>query len=338
MSQGSIPIVSVIMPAYNAERYIVEAIDSILCQSFSNFELIVINDGSIDNTEKIILDYAACDCRVVYLKNEANRGICVTLNKGLDAARGKYIARMDADDISLPQRLEKQVKFMDAHHDVAVCGSDIVVFGDGIEPYTFAMVADPDQCSAGLLFNSCFAHPSVMWRAQIMHNEHLRYDNNSSGFEDFQLWWVFARYGKLCNLSVPLLKYRKHKNQITNNYSNKVKEKLYDFCFQRYGEFGVPLGDNESAVVNDYSLGCFDRFNVDKFLTFAGILRRVVNQNKYPIITSKKAMKIVAARAIAYTIYQSPQLSNHKIQCFVREYCKGMIPTIMFLKYIKACF
>lgn len=114
------------MPAYNAEKYLREAIDSILAQTFTDFELIIINDGSTDFTKDIILSYT--DQRIRYIENEQNSGICVTLNKGLDAARGRYIARMDSDDISLPRRLEVQVQYMDSHPEIGVAGTDIEIF------------------------------------------------------------------------------------------------------------------------------------------------------------------------------------------------------------------
>ena len=118
MQKRSVPGVSVVMPAYNAAKYIKEAIDSILAQTYRDFEFIIVNDGSTDNTKEIILSYS--DPRIVYIENEQNSGICVTLNKGLDAAKGRYIVRMDSDDIALPQRLEVQVRYMDANPVVGV--------------------------------------------------------------------------------------------------------------------------------------------------------------------------------------------------------------------------
>ena len=105
------PLVSVLMAVYNGEKYLLEAIESILNQTYTNFEFLIINDGSTDSTEEIILSYS--DQRIRYIKNEQNLKLIASLNKGLDLAKGKYIARMDADDISLPDRLEKQVNFLE---------------------------------------------------------------------------------------------------------------------------------------------------------------------------------------------------------------------------------
>ena len=113
-------LISIILPAYNAEKYLKEAIDSILAQTYTNFELIVINDGSTDKTEEIILSYQ--DSRIRYIKNEKNLKLIRTLNKGIGLAKGKYIARMDADDISLPHRLKEEVEFMEAHPNIGEIG------------------------------------------------------------------------------------------------------------------------------------------------------------------------------------------------------------------------
>ena len=115
------------MPAYNAEKYINEAIDSILAQTFTDFEFIIIDDGSTDSTCAIVESYS--DSRIRFFKNEHNLGVAATLNRGLDLARGEYIARMDADDISLPTRFEKQAAYMDSHPDVVVCGTGVECFG-----------------------------------------------------------------------------------------------------------------------------------------------------------------------------------------------------------------
>ena len=128
MEERPVPSISVVMPAYNAEKYLREDIDSILAQTYDDFEFIIINDGSIDRTKEIILSYS--DPRIVYIENEQNSGICVTLNKGLDTAKGRYIVRMDSDDIALPQRLEIQVRYMDANPDVGVAGSMVERFYD----------------------------------------------------------------------------------------------------------------------------------------------------------------------------------------------------------------
>ena len=121
------PTISIVMPVYNCENYLHEAIKSILEQTYTDFEFIIINDGSEDNSEDIILSYA--DPRIIYIKNDKNMKIVKTLNKGISLSRGKYIARMDADDICYRDRLEKQLSFMEKHKDIDLCGSYAQNFG-----------------------------------------------------------------------------------------------------------------------------------------------------------------------------------------------------------------
>lgn len=149
------PKVSVVMPAYNAEKYIGESIKSILNQTFIDFEFIIINDGSRDRTKEIILSYS--NDRIVYLENEINSGIVVTLNKGLEYATGEYIARMDADDIAVAERLEKQIEFMEENKDVGVLGTGICIFGEDVQEQARVFTTNPEQLKAELIFNSCIA-------------------------------------------------------------------------------------------------------------------------------------------------------------------------------------
>ena len=179
------PKVSVVMPAYNAEAYIGAAMESILSQSFGDFEFLILNDCSTDGTEAIIKSYD--DPRIVYLKNEKNLGVAATLNKGLAAAQGEYIARMDADDFSLPQRFEKQVAYLDAHPEVAVLGTQVQFFSDRGDGEPFCYLGSPAQLKIDLLFASAIAHPSVMLRRQVI-LDMGGYDRQFEGLEDYELW------------------------------------------------------------------------------------------------------------------------------------------------------
>src|SRR5690606_13489679 len=146
-------LISVVLPAYNAELYIKEAIDSVLAQTFTNFELIILNDGSTDKTEEIILSYQ--DSRIVYVKNEHNLGLIGTLNKGMALAKGKYIARMDADDICFPERFEKQVAFLEKNKEYIICGTSAYRFYKNISDKTaFNPPLADNNIRVRLFFNS----------------------------------------------------------------------------------------------------------------------------------------------------------------------------------------
>ena len=190
--------ISVVMPAYNAEKYIGQAIESILNQTYSNFEFIIINDGSNDKTKEVILSYK--DDRIIYLENERNSGIVVTLNKGLEKANGEYIARMDADDIAEPNRFEKQIKYLDKNIEIDVLGSGICTFGENIKSKKRLFTTNADQLKAELIFSSCIAHPTVMIRKNILEKYNLKYDLNFAGAEDYCLWWEIAKVSKIADI------------------------------------------------------------------------------------------------------------------------------------------
>lgn len=217
------PKISVIMPAYNAEKYIAEAIDSILGQTFGDFEFIILNDCSSDRTEEIILSYD--DPRIVYLKNERNLGVAATLNRGLAMAKGEYIARMDADDISLPERFAKQVAYLDGHPAVAVLGTNLEAFDQtGVLRYGWS-ATDPDQMRIDLLFSCGLAHPSVMMRRSVT-AELGGYDPAFEGLEDYELWCRVARKYDVTTLPDILFRYRMHGGQVTKNPSAKYQQRL----------------------------------------------------------------------------------------------------------------
>lgn len=217
------PTISVIMPAYNAEATIKESIDSILSQTYRDFELIVINDGSRDDTERIIKSYK--DSRIKLLNNGINRGLIYSLNRGINSATGDLLARMDADDISLPQRFEKQVAcFLHNPHLIA-CGTKIEYFGNTKLPSGkyITKVSDKDNKEL-LLFTACFAHPTVMLRRDILIQYNLSYDEKFKNCEDYKFWIDLMEYGEFYNIPEILLMYRQSDTQITHAGNSLLKE------------------------------------------------------------------------------------------------------------------
>lgn len=239
------PTVSVVMPAYNAEKYICEAIDSILCQTYTDFEFIIINDCSTDRTEEIILSY--CDSRIVYLKNERNLGVAMSLNRGLEIARGEFIARMDADDISMPQRLEKQIDFMMRKSNVAVLGSDIAIFNDKGTLQTGWSSDSPSRMKVDLFFSCGLAHPSVMMRHDVI-KELGGYDPDYNGLEDYELWCRVIEKYDITTLPDVLLKYRIHESQVTKNPTAEYGERFRKLKMRQLSQLGIdPMCDTANA-------------------------------------------------------------------------------------------
>ena len=194
------PKVSVIMSVYNGERYLRQAIESILGQSFGDFESIIVNDGSTDSSRAIVTSYT--DPRILLVDNELNMGLTRSLNRGLRLARGEYVARQDADDISLSQRLEKQVEFLDAHPNVALIGTWGTIINDQGQGVSLCRhPCGSSQIRWSLLFRNAFMHGSVMFRrARVL--EDVGYHDETLPFaQDYDLWSRIAYRLHVRNLS-----------------------------------------------------------------------------------------------------------------------------------------
>ena len=203
------PMISVVMPVFNAEKYLDEAIESILNQTYKDFEFIIINDGSTDKSLKIIEKYKTQDERIVLISRE-NRGLIASLNEGIEKARGKYIARMDADDISLPQRFEKQVELVEIEN-LDICGGHYFLIQENSS--INGLILTPrshDMCILSLVSKVPFAHPSVMMRKSFLDEQELKYGQSEYKFaEDFDLWMrLFKESAVFGNIDDVILKYR----------------------------------------------------------------------------------------------------------------------------------
>lgn len=235
----SSPMISVVMPVYNAEKYIAEAIESILNQTYSDFEFIIIDDGSNDNSYQILQSYAVKDDRIKLYRNDINLKLPKTLNFGIEQAQGKYIARMDADDISLPERFAKQIEFMESHPDVGVCGTWFKEFKDNdinsIVRTSTNHASDTEMLKIQLLFGGCFiAHPTVMIRNTVIHSH--RYDISLGGdAEDYELWNRLINLDyKFINIPTVLLHYRKTEKQTSVTSQSGIKSTTFNIIYANY--------------------------------------------------------------------------------------------------------
>jgi len=219
------PLVSVVMPAYNAEKYISEAIESILNQTFKDFEFIIIDDGSTDRTWEIIQEYAKKDERIVPLKNEKNLKTTVTLNKGVDLSKGKYLVRMDADDWSYPDRIQEQFEFMEKNPEIAVSGGSIEVCDENLMIKNKRKYPLSDNEIRKKIFRyNPFAHPSIILRKNKV-LEVGKYDEKLPLTQDYDLYFRLGNVGKLANLSNVLLKLRTHTDSSSLSQS-KLQERI----------------------------------------------------------------------------------------------------------------
>lgn len=219
-------LISVILPVYNGEKYLAEAIESILNQTYINFEFIIINDGSKDNSLEIIRKYEKQDSRIIIISRE-NRGLIVTLNEGIENSKGKYIARMDQDDISLPIRFEEQVSVLESDKKIVVCGSLINIFGEIRKSKIGKYYIEDKEIKANLLISCCFAHPSVMIRRDTLIENNIYYNENFPNAEDYYLWTQLAKVGNFANIGKVLLNYRFLNTSMTR-LAEKESEKRFN--------------------------------------------------------------------------------------------------------------
>ncbi len=204
-------LVSVILPVYNAELYVRESIQSILNQSFSDFELIVLNDGSTDASERVILEFQ--DERIKYVKNETNLKLIDTLNLGLKLAQGKYIARIDADDVAFPFRFEKQITFLENNPDFGLVGSFAECFGDTNEILKY--VEEDQDIRFAILTHNPFIHSTIMVLSTVLKENNLAYKKDQLHVEDYDLWIQLLTFTKSKLIPECLIKYRVHENQVS---------------------------------------------------------------------------------------------------------------------------
>jgi glycosyltransferase involved in cell wall biosynthesis len=219
-NSGVSPSVSVLMPCYNAEKYLAEALASILNQTYTDFEVIAIDDCSSDRTPEILRHFSEQDKRVKVYRNSENLKLIKTLNRGVTLCSGKYIARMDSDDIALPERLEKEVAFLDEHADYGIVSCQFSTFRDGsAKLYPYQNPTKFEELQAYLLFKSGICHPASMIRKTVFTELGLRFEEQYLHVEDYALWSKALYLTKLGNVGgKPLLLYRVHKSQVSSLY------------------------------------------------------------------------------------------------------------------------
>jgi len=210
------------MSVYNGARYLLEAVDSILGQTFGDFEFIILDDASTDETPTILDSYT--DARIVRLRIEANIGLTRSLNKGLAVAGGEYVARQDADDVSMPERLAKQVAFLDSHTSIALVGTSYQeVYEDGRHGRPMAVPLTPDEIREQLFYHHCFCHGSVMARCAAL-AALGGYDERFAVAQDRDLWLRLADYFNLANLADELYTLRMSSRSVTGTSRSRQRQ------------------------------------------------------------------------------------------------------------------
>ena len=262
--------ITVIIPVYNAEAYLQDTIGSVLCQTFSEFELLVLDDGSTDNSAAIIRSYT--DPRVRYIP--CPHDFIATINKGLELADSKYIALIDHDDMMMPYRLKTQYEFMESNPDIAACGGYMHSFG--IYPEMMKVPLEHQDIIQTMLLYSPILNPTGFIRRQVLTDNHIKYERGYYFSADYKLWSDIAKTGKLATIPKVLTLYRRHEEQTSIKYleqclegGGNVKMEVLNYFLSHLKE-GNELADTINRdflpVIND--LGKMDIFSEEVFFQF----------------------------------------------------------------------
>ncbi|MFW2555408.1 glycosyltransferase family 2 protein [Aliarcobacter butzleri] len=299
-------LISVILPVYNGREYLSEAIESILNQTYTNFEFIIINDGSKDDSLQIIKEYERKDERIVVISRE-NKGLISTLNEGIANAKGKYIARMDQDDISLPRRFEEQIKFLEKNLEIGVCGTWVEVFGDNRNPILWKMPINDDELKVRLLFSVTFAHPSVMMRKGLINQYNLRYNEKYINAEDYKFWLDFSKYTKFVNIPKVLFRYRYLETSISRVADNAKDEHRYKTISSIFKEVLDELNIKNTEEENrlHFTIGLNERISkVDINLKLLNsYLNKLIDANKKKQVFNQKYLEQFLAKKFLIVVY-----------------------------------
>ena len=246
------PKVSVIMPVYNGEEYIDSAIGSLLTQDFRDFELIVVNDGSTDRSKEVIEAYG--DPRIVYIENASNLGLARVRNIGLTHVRGKYIAWLDCDDVSLPGRLQKQVDVLDQNPKIGLCGTWVKTIGKENEEI-WCYPTDSRFLRARMLFDDPLATSSIMMRTECVGGEQAGFDLDYPPAEDYELWERISRTWEVTNIPEVLTGYRVHAAQTSVIKAEKQRQSVWAIQERILARLGVVPTEEERQLHLDIGVG-----------------------------------------------------------------------------------
>jgi glycosyltransferase involved in cell wall biosynthesis len=254
---NNVPAVSIVIPCYNAEKYLQECLDSIYRQSFSDFEIILINDGSTDATEEIIKNQT--DKRIVYLKEDVNEGVAISLNKAIALAKGKYIARMDADDIMHPDRLKEQVEFLGKNPDYGLVGSwHNVTDQNGMPMQRMEALENDEDIALSMLFYNPISHPTVMLRSEL--SKANSYNVEFNRCEDYELWFRLAEKTKLKNLPKALVNYRTHRQNTIVQHQKETQQNVMELLSNQLEKRGIEHSIDELVLHCAIGFGMGQRY------------------------------------------------------------------------------
>jgi glycosyltransferase involved in cell wall biosynthesis len=273
---STIPKISVIMPAYNQALFIRDAVESVLGQTLTDFELIIIDDGSTDGTARILKELSAHDQRIFVITNTQRSGVSVSLNSGLDHATGKYIARMDADDVSLPDRFQIEYDFMESHPEVFLIGAWVLkIDATGHEIGISKQPIDPAQVARRLTQTTCFWHPTIFFR-----QSDLRYRVKMHHVEDYDLYLRLLTDHKIIqNIPQVVLKYRIHPGSIS--LKERGKQELFRTQAKVFFQQRMSEGKDRYDSFDPNIILSIDPTHTDNAVILMGEIHRCIRINDF---------------------------------------------------------
>lgn len=271
------PLISVIMPVYNEEEYIADCIKSILAQTEGDFEYIIIDDCSTDNTVEIIerLKAETGDDRIVLVKGDVNKGLTKNLNIALGMAKGKYIARMDGDDIAVPERFEKQIKYLEEHPEIILISCNTNTFGD--QSLVSDYVAPPEVLKCRMLIRPVMGHPGFMFRRELFEKYGIYYDEHFISAQDYDIAARVVKEHKIGVAPAVLIRYRSHKGQVSQAGVGKQFKFADEIRCRLLGELGIELSENEWDAFHKWVLE--QTGELKDYMTNKDLVERILKAN-----------------------------------------------------------
>ncbi|WP_137170449.1 glycosyltransferase family 2 protein [Marinomonas sp. FW-1] len=325
------PLISVVMSVYNSQKYLADSIESILKQTYENFEFIIVDDGSSDQSLSIIQSYMKKDSRIVLISRE-NKGLPYSLNEAISVSKGQYIARMDADDISLPERFQKQIMVLQGDRAIGVCGSSAFYFKDDDQNNSrlFVPKKKHDELKISLLYSSCFVHPTVMIRKSELIKLDYIYNESFFNSQDYELWGRLVDNTEFFNIQEPLLYYRVNEDGISSTTNSDSLSLRFPLLKNIYKPLLEELGisPSEDFLKLHFQLGLNSELRNTKLDSVAVLdyIDEVLNANSaFKKYNQSYLRSFLYGRYIIFLIYSWKKGREIKISHFLKTcFFKGV--------------
>jgi glycosyltransferase involved in cell wall biosynthesis len=336
MDSSHLPTVSVIMPIYNAEKYLNEAIDSVLNQTYSDFELILLNDKSTDSSKAIIESYLAKDSRIVFIDKETNVGPANLRNEGFDLARGSFIALLDADDIAEPTRFEKQITILKNNSEIGVCGTWFTTFGDKEKSKVIQHPENHNQIKVNFLIDCTIGNSTAFFRKDILGD--IRYDKEYVPVEDYHLWSRLIVKTQFHIIQEALVYYRIHDSNISQTKIDNVKRSNRRIKIELLKQFGI---EEDNLKISSYIqlIEGQKGLNFEEINWISKCNNHLINQNQILRNFDATLLEEMLQKAIGRIIRKASKQSISQIKFYKEKFTPAyskLVFTDKILIHIKA--